>query len=402
MFGAFTTPAQEKTTRISFDFRANSVVVDSLYRNNASNLRDLSNFISEIKQDSLISVSHISFCGSASPDGSSEWNRQLANGRLSRLESMVRSEMTLPDSIISYHDSYIPWDIFRTQVAASDIDYKDEVLNIIDSDSLYVDYYGKGTIDKRIFDLQKLNQGKVWADLKRRFFNELRSAYAIFVTYRKPEPILVEPIEKPTFEPDTVAVATPDTSFYATKDVVEEPEELHRHIYLKTNGIGWVMAVPNLAVEVDMAPHWSATLPIYYSGWDYFSHDLKYRTLAFQPEVRYWQTEKNDGWFAGLHFGLAWYNIALKGDYRIQDRDGNTPALGGGVAVGYRLPLCQSGRWKLEFSLGAGVYALNYDKFRNEHGGLLVETKKKTFVGIDQASVAIAYTFDINKMGGRK
>ncbi len=173
-----------------------------------------------------------------------------------------------------------------------------------------------------------------------------------------------------------------------------------RRILVKSNAIGWALLVSNAAIEIDLTRHWSFTLPIYYSACNYFTSKLKFRTFTIQPEARYWLTPDNEGWFGGVHFGMGYYNIALGGDYRTQDHDRNSPAVGGGVAVGYRMPLGKSRHWKLEFSLGGGVYATHYDKFRNEPNGKLVKTDRKAWVGIDQAAVSFAYTFDLKKKKG--
>ena len=55
------------------------------------------------------------------------------------------------------------------------------------------------------------------------------------------------------------------------------------------------------------------------SDWNYFKETIKFRTLAIMPESRYWISENNDGFFAGAHFGLAYYNFAFNGKYRYQD-----------------------------------------------------------------------------------
>ena len=120
---------------------------------------------------------------------------------------------------------------------------------------------------------------------------------------------------------------------------------------------------------------------------------------------QYWffkQQHGNDRLFLGAHFGMAYYNFALNGDYRIQDHAGRKPALGGGLSVGYRLPLGKEKRWKMEFSLGAGVYALHYDKFFNEHDGKLTKTIKRTFIGLDNAAISVGYTFDVSKKKAKK
>lgn len=183
-------------------------------------------------------------------------------------------------------------------------------------------------------------------------------------------------------------------------------EAWSRQLHVKTNAIGLAAGIANMAVEIDLAKHWSFTLPVYYSAWDYFKPTLKFRTLAVQPEFRYWFKEQNEGWFIGAHFGLGYYNYALDGDYRYQDHNRETPSLGGGLAFGYRTHLSKNKRWKMEFSLGGGVYDSCYDKFHNttdSKDGLMVESSiKKTYWGLDQASISIAYSFDLKKKGGRR
>ena len=55
------------------------------------------------------------------------------------------------------------------------------------------------------------------------------------------------------------------------------------------------------------------------------------------------------------------------------------------------------------FAIGAGVYNAKYDIFYNEHNGPYAETAvQKTFIGIDNASLAFTYKFDINRKGGKR
>lgn len=178
-----------------------------------------------------------------------------------------------------------------------------------------------------------------------------------------------------------------------------------RKLHLKTNALGLGMGIANAAVEIDIANHWSFTLPVYYSAWDYFSTTVKFRTFSVQPEFRYWVLEKNDGFFTGAHLGYSYYNFAFDGSYRYQDHNRETPAIGGGVSIGYRLPVSRNNRWRFEFSIGAGVYPLHYDKFYNDKdtkSGLMIESVKKTYWGVDQAAVSLLYTFDLKRKGGRR
>lgn len=169
-------------------------------------------------------------------------------------------------------------------------------------------------------------------------------------------------------------------------------------LHIKTNILGLGLAIANIAIEMDFAKHWSVQVPIYYSAWDYFVDGYKFRTAAIQPEVRWWPSRKsNDKFFIGAHAGFAHYNVATNGYYRYQDKDCKTPAIGGGLSIGYRLPLCKNRHWKMEFSVGAGVYPIEYDKFYHVPNGGLLDSEKETYIGLDHAAISVAYMFNLNK-----
>ena len=339
----------------------NSAVIDSAYSDNAVRMQEMVEFLRTIRQDSTINIIEVSFCGAASPEGSYQLNRKLAQGRLSALEKFIRSEVDIPDSLITHNDSYIPWDNLKSQIEDSGLIRKDEVIAILEEEARLVDYHHPNThIDNRIVKLRALDGGKVWQQMNKLFFERMRNACAVFVTYKKELP----PVQEPVILPDTITIEpivevveiVPDTTAIVEK-VIPEIEVWSRKLHLKTNAIGLGMAIANVAAEVDLAKHWSFTLPIYYSAWDYFKSTIKFRTFALQPEFRYWLSEENDGFFGGVHFGLAYYNLAFDGDYRYQVHNRETPAIGGGVSIGYRLPISKNNRWRVEFSLGAGFYS---------------------------------------------
>lgn len=248
-------------------------------------------------------------------------------------------------------------------------------------------------IDRRVQELKELDGGMVWNRLRNDFFAQMRNAYAIFVTVSmEPAP---EPIPAVEVMADTVIetiVAQPE----APAEIITPAAEWVRHFYVKTNAVEWVLGISNIAAEVDLAPRFSVSLPISYSGWNYFARTTKFRKFSMYPELRYWLRDDNSGLFTGIHFGMAWYNFAIGGKYRVQDKGAHTPALGGGVTVGYRMPISRCRRWKAEFALGLGIYRLHYDKYINIPNGALVSTERHTYAGPDQVSVAIAYTFDIH------
>lgn len=391
---------QESRTEFCVRFRVSRTVIESGFGENAERLSELLSFLDRIKSDSTVRITGVAFCGTASPEGGSQLNKRLAQGRLKALEKTVRGEILIPDSIVTRNDEYIQWDYLATMVEESDMENKEALLSIIREETEAVG--NSPATDSRIAALQRLDNGKSWREMNRRFFGRMRNACVVFITFRKepaPEPA-PEP-EEPATEPEQAAV-TDTVSVADAVPSAPSDEGWRRRLHVKTNGVGWAMGIGNVAVEADLAPHWSLSVPVYYSAWNYFRSTVKFRTLAVQPEIRYWFDGNNERWFAGAHFGYAQYNFALDGEYRIQDHDGKSPALGGGVSAGYRMSVSRNKRWKMELSLGAGVYSLHYDKFRNEENGLPVRTVRKTFFGIDQANISIVYTLDWKRKGGAR
>ena len=182
----------------------------------------------------------------------------------------------------------------------------------------------------------------------------------------------------------------------AHQNIAGQKDEMH-HLYIKTNIIGWGLLTANLSGEVDLGKHSSFVFPVYYSASNYFTPELKFRTLTMQPEIRFWFGNNHSGWFTGVHMGISWFNLAWGGDFRYQDHDRCNPALGGGLAVGYRLPVSKNRRWWMEFSLGAGIYSVNYDKFLNVPDGEWIANEEKVFYAVDQVAVSFVYRFDLKK-----
>ena len=405
--------AQVSRTEIGVDFRLNRSDIDITYANNTRKLAEIISFFEEVKQDTSLTILEVSFCGSASPEGSYQINRQLARKRLESLESLVRSEIDIPDSLITRDDSYISWDYLTEQISASDMQYKDQILEIISHEPTVVEQAGGRLLDSRILELQAIENGKVWQALNSLYFANMRNAYVVFILYKDEYEAEIEDMTLPDeaieldetkIQVDTMAIVQPEPMPEPEPAVEPEPVVLPvdiieplgiPNLYVKTNTLAAALAVTNLGAEIDLAKHWSVNLHIYYAAYNYFVNTLKFRTLSAYPEVRYWFKEDNQGFFAGAHFGVAEYNYAFNGDYRWQDHNGKTPALGGGLNAGYRMGISADQRWFIEFTLGGGVYPLHYDIYYNVKNGKLVGSKKETYFGLDNASVSILYRFDI-------
>lgn len=373
---------------------------------NQQTVDELRQLFEEVKNDSTLSIENILYVGFTSPEGSYNLNADLAIKRRNTFENIVKGlrdyPTDLPQTALSSMDinGGVAWSQLRAWVADSDIAYKDEVLAILDRQPNLVSYRGSQLIDSRVLSLRKLRGGQPWKEIQNAYFEKMRSAVTIILLDRQPEIVVVED-EMPVFIEEEEVVFVPEEFVDFTEEeespvmVMAFKEPFVNKFYIKSNAVGWILSNANLALEVDICRHLSFALPVYYSAMNYFTYKWKFRTLSVQPEFRYWFDGQNDKFFIGAHFGTGYFDFAFGGKERYQDHDGHSPALGGGVSVGYRLPISRNKRWKMEFTLGAGAYRVHYDTFENVKDGAITGTYKKTFFGIDQLSVGFSYNFNL-------
>lgn len=380
------------------------------------NRKELDRFIASVRQTmERQQAARIVIQSGASPDGTNQANERLSQRRADSVASYICRHASIPDAYVEKQATGIAWERLRRQVAASDMAHREEVLDILDNTPLWsFDKQGR-VIGSRKKALMDLRGGAPYRYMYQHFFPDLRcSVVAMLYVQEKEEttendstPACPLPpadslpaiapvpgaVDGDTLETDTLPrSATEET---AMPQPMPEQAWIPR-IQVKTNAIGWVMMVANASVEIDLSRRFSINLPFYYSGLDYFTRRAKFRILATQPELRFWFAEKRRV-FVGAHFGVASYNFALGGKWRIQDHNGTSPALGGGISAGYKIPFTRNERFCMEFSAGAGVYKAHYDKFNNEKNGAFDSTVRKTFIGLDHAAVSFSYSFDLKK-----
>lgn len=159
------------------------------------------------------------------------------------------------------------------------------------------------------------------------------------------------------------------------------------YIALKTNVPFLAVAIQNLALEVKVHEHISVDFPVMWSIGD-IEREHGLRTIAFQPEGRWWLASAGKGHFFGLHVHAAWFNLKWD-DTRYQT--GKRPLLGAGISYGYKLPFSE--HWGAEFTLGAGYANMKYNTYYNIENGAKLDTRKRNYWGITRAGASLVYRF---------
>lgn len=168
-----------------------------------------------------------------------------------------------------------------------------------------------------------------------------------------------------------------------------QPKEkaAERFMALKTNLPLMAVVVQNLAFEVELQRHISLEVPVLWSISD-IEREHALRTIAFQPEGRWWLKRAGEGHFFGLHAHVAWFNLKWDED---RYQSGKRPLLGAGISYGYRLPL--SAHWGAEFNLGAGYANMQYDTYYNIENGAKIDTRKRHYWGLTRVGLSLSYRF---------
>lgn len=119
--------------RAFVDFPVNLTVIYPNYRQNAVELAKIIGTIDSVKNDPDITVTSINIKGFASPEGPYDNNIRLAKGRTEALKTYVQQLYKFPAGFIN--TSYEPedWDGLRDYVVKSNIENREGILAIIDS-----------------------------------------------------------------------------------------------------------------------------------------------------------------------------------------------------------------------------------------------------------------------------
>lgn len=395
------TIAARDTRTVSIDFPINSAGINADYSGNAASLKELHWLIDETVNDTAITLDTITVSGYASPDGSLAKNKELSLRRAFSIINYLEKECGVNDSVIVLGENIVPWDKFRDMLSSSDYPWRNEALQILSvgNDDSAADN------TRRMNRLKKLASGKAWSELKNEVLPLLRRAIVVTViTNDAPATVPADDAADAGLQQDGAELHDAETANNVAADTVanegiaddaeNEPTPCAKGWQLSTNALEWGLLISNIQGEWDFACNWSLNMSVHYSAVNYFTSTRKFRTFILRPELRYWFGSNHRGLFIDGHVQMAAYNFALSHwKYRIQDVDGKHPALGGGLGIGYRLPLGKSGRWALEAAIGAGVYHLKYNRFENRHNGQLVDTRSRTWCGIDNVAISLVYNF---------
>lgn len=130
---------RELDKRAYIDFPVNRTELNPLYRRNPEQLDSIVKTINTLKEDKNLTVLAVNIHGFASPEGRFESNDRLAKGRAQTLMEYVQRMVRLDEDLFSVSHTAEDWDGLRKFVAESNMEHKQQILDIANDTSIKED-----------------------------------------------------------------------------------------------------------------------------------------------------------------------------------------------------------------------------------------------------------------------
>lgn len=352
--------------------------------------------------DERLKGAHVRVRSAASPEGPLWFNQQLSRGRR--------------DALLKIFNDY------GVNPASIHIDVVDEEYELLaffmrqaeDPDAALVSRMVREHIDDPVLlkkMLQEYDEGRLWERMLQEYYPNLRASRFMIIlpnTYQAEflnyypldllaEPIIEIPIEEgEPWEPDTMdyslPMLPPPYASVAPNGRVARRELLS----VKTNLLEWGAWVPQYGmcpmpnIELEFYPkhgHWTVGGNFDCPWWIGNTTNHKYFELRnYTVYTRYYLRNSNRSYSDPEHTIPTPGKAAFRGFYLSAYAHGFLyqiglsatkgwigEGVGGGLGLGYVLPISKSGHWRLDFGLQVGMFYTPYDPFvwgkPTYHGG---------------------------------
>lgn len=376
------------TTSVKVYFRQGYSNLDPLFRDNGTHLDSLAAYLRAADADTLRRVKTIHIVGAASPEGSTKRNMQLSEQRAASIMAWLRSRLPFPESTYVSHALAEDWQGLEALVEASDMPWRDEVLNIIRNTPVWIVRDGK-VVDGRKRQLGMLRGGEPWRYMESRFFPELRSSASEVLC----EIVRVPPADTVVVH-DTVQVVRHDTLVLVRRDTVYVPTAAEKkpfYMAVKTNMLYDALLVPNIGAEFYLGKGWTVGADWMYAWWSNDSGHRYWRVYGGDLMVRkYFGRKAEEKPLTGHHLGLYGQMLTYDFEWGGTGYLGDRWSWGVGVEYGYSMPVAR--RLNIDFSIGVGYLGGEYKVYEPMDGHYVWQkTRQRRWFGPMRADISLVW-----------
>lgn len=407
----------QDSLRTTIYFRPGYSLLELSYRDNAANMKALTQGIQTIKGNPCVQLQHIRILSAASPEGNSALNKRVAKRRGERLRDYLKETLVLPDSIFTVSSAGEDWQGLASLIAKEKAPWRNKALQIIRHTPEWVTRNGK-VVDGRKRQLQNLDGGKAWKYMLDNHFYTLRTGAVVVCEVKtlaaESTPSAAEArLEQARSEQARLESASQSPSsppFPAIPSQVHPSSEsqappVASYFALKSNLLYDALLVPNLSLEASIGSGWTLGAGGMLAWWSKDAKHRYWRIYGGGLEIRkYFGTLSKSKPLQGHHLGI--YGDFLTYDFEFGAKGYQSKATyAAGIKYGYSHPIAN--RLNLDFALGIGYLHSNYKTYVPRDGCYVYqETKKRKWLGPTQAEISLVWLLGKGntnkKKGGKK
>ena len=410
----------QDSLRTTIYFRPGYSLLELSYRDNAANMKALTQGIQTIKGNPCVQLQHIRILSAASPEGNSALNKRVAKRRGERLRDYLKETLVLPDSIFTVSSAGEDWQGLASLIARETTPWRNKALQIIRHTPEWVTRNGK-VVDGRKRQLQNLDGGKAWKYMLDNHFYTLRTGAVVVCEVKTLAAESTPSAAEARLEQARQEQARPESAsqqpasqspssppFPAIPSQVhpeQEPPPVASYLALKSNLLYDALLIPNLSLEASIGSGWTLGAGGMLAWWSKDAKHRYWRIYGGDLEIRkYFGTLSKSKPLQGHHLGI--YGDFLTYDFEFGAKGYQSKATyAAGIKYGYSHPIAN--RLNLDFALGIGYLHSNYKTYVPRDGCYVYqETKKRKWLGPTQAEISLVWLLGKGntnkKKGGKK
>ena len=407
----------QDSLRTTIYFRPGYSLLELSYRDNAANMKALTQGIQTIKGNPCVQLQHIRILSAASPEGNSALNKRVAKRRGERLRDYLKETLVLPDSIFTVSSAGEDWQGLAALIAKEKTPWRNKALQIIRHTPEWVTRNGK-VVDGRKRQLQNLDGGKAWKYMLDNHFYTLRTGAVVVCEVKtlaaestpsaaearleqaRPESASQQPASQSPSSPPFPAIPS---QVHPSSESQAPP--VASYLALKSNLLYDALLIPNLSLEASISGGWTLGAGGMLAWWSKDAKHRYWRIYGGDLEIRkYFGTLSKSKPLQGHHLGI--YGDFLTYDFEFGAKGYQSKGTyAAGIKYGYSHPIAN--RLNLDFALGIGYLHSNYKTYVPRDGCYVYqETKKRKWLGPTQAEISLVWLLGKGntnkKKGGKK
>lgn len=393
------------TDSVLINFRQSKWNLDTTVGDNAAALDSIDRRLTEVLNDSLYRLRHVSVFGGASPEGTVDFNKFLSEHRAETLFNWFDRYNQLGDLDKTFTFYGRDWEgVLRLAEKDAKLPCREETLKLLQTIVAEKRSLGGSDPKRSLERLKQLRGGAPYLYLYRNIFPTVRAAKVVIDYDRILAPVVTgSVVETDTVYVDRVVHLTDTIYFNSCPD---------RPFYMdvRSNMLYDALALPNIGIEFYLGKNFSLGANWMYAWWKTDRRHYYWRAYGGEVFGRWWfgskaQQKPLTGHHLGVYGQMYTYDFELGGTGEMGGKPGGNlwdrNLWGAGLEYGYSLPV--SRRINIDFSIGLGYTTGIYHKYKpvDDHY-VWQSTHRRHYFGPTKLEVAFVWLIGHGNVNRKK